>query len=65
MTDEQKQTDALKKFEGRKLEVLWIEDSRGELEPAALDSIDRNITDEYTLDDGVWYEGIVESVTTR
>ena len=65
MTDKQKQTDALKKFEGRKLEVLWIEDSRGELEPATLDSIDRNITDEYTLDDGVWYEGIVESVTTR
>ena len=63
LTDKQKQTDALKQFEGRKLEVLWIEDSRGELEPATLDSIDRNITDEYTLQDGVWYEGIIESVT--
>jgi hypothetical protein len=63
LTDKQKQTDALKQFEGRKLEVLWIEDSRGELEPATLEAIDRNITDEYTLDDGVWYEGIVDSVT--
>ena len=63
LTDAQKQTDQLKQYEGRKLEVLWIEDSRGELEPATLDSIDRNITDEYTLDDGVWYEGIVDSVT--
>ena len=56
VTDAQKLTDALKQFEGRKLEVLWIEDSRGELELATLDAIDRNITDEYTLDDGVWYE---------
>jgi hypothetical protein len=43
--------------------VLWIEDSRGELEPATLEAIDRNITDEYTLEDGVWYEGIIDSVT--
>ena len=43
--------------------MLWIEDSRDELEPATLDAIDRNITDEYTLEDGVWYEGIIESVT--
>ena len=28
-----------------------------------MDAIDRNITDEYTLEDGVWYEGIVDSVT--
>ena len=47
----------------RLLEVLWIEDSRGELEPATLDAIDRNVTDEYTLEDGVWYEGIIDSVT--
>ena len=43
--------------------MLWIEDSRGELEPATLDAIERNITDEYTLEDGVWYEGIIDSVT--
>ena len=33
------------------------------VETATLDAIDRNITDEYTLEDGVWYEGIVDSVT--
>ena len=63
VTDAQKQTDALKQYEGRQLEVLWIENSRGELEPATLEAIDRNITDEYTLEDGVWYEGIIDSVT--
>ena len=48
-----------KKFEGRKLEVLWIEDSRGELKPATLtlDASDRIIIAECTLEDGVWYEG--------
>jgi hypothetical protein len=62
-TTAQKATDALKKHEGRKVEVLWIENSRGELEPATLDAIDRNVNDDYGLDDGVWYEGIVDAVT--
>jgi hypothetical protein len=55
--------DELKQYEGRQLQVLWIEDSRGELEPATSDAIDRNITDEYTLEDGVWYEGVIDTVT--
>ena len=63
LTTAQKAVDELKQYEGRQLQVLWIEDSRGELEPATLDSIDRNITDEYTLEDGVWYEGVIDTVT--
>ena len=62
-TATQQTTDVLKQNEGRKLEVLWLEDSNGELEPATLDSIDRNITEDYGLGDGVWYDGIVEAVT--
>ena len=63
LTNTQKQTDTLKKFEGRKIEVVYIEDSKGDLEPATLDAIDRNITDDYTLEQGVPFEGIIEAVT--
>ena len=62
-TTAQKAVDELKQYEGQQLEVLWIENSRGELEPATLDAIDRNITDDYALDEGVWYDGIIDSVT--
>ena len=65
LTNTQKQTDALKKFEGRKIEVVYIEDSKGDLEPATLDAIDHNITDDYTLEQGVPFEGIIEVVTKK
>ena len=35
----QKAVDELKQYEGRQLQVLWIENGRGELEPATLDAI--------------------------
>ena len=65
LTNTQKQTDALKKFEGRKIEVVYIEDSKDDLEPATLDAIDHNITDDYTLEQGVPFEGIIEVVTKK
>lgn len=58
VTGAQQQTDAIKRYdEGRRIEVMYVEDSRGDLEPATLDAIDHSITDDYTLEQAVPFEG--------
>jgi hypothetical protein len=58
-----KHTDDLKKHEGRKVQVLYIENDEGNMVPANLGNIDEYVTDENTLDGGDWYDGVVETVT--